>query len=164
MRVLLCALATALASASFGSPLAAQFPTDVAVGTRLRVALPDSLPRVWPREQWVRGEVAALAVDTLYLRVPGTESPLAIRRAAIKRLDRSLGVPTRAESALRGAVGWALLGALFGMSTGWPDWDGGLHDRSLGDRAALGATSGAVIGFVVGALFPSERWRRVRLR
>jgi hypothetical protein len=164
MRVLLCALATALASAPVGSPLAAQFPTDVAVGTRLRVALPDSLRQAWaPREQWLRGEVAALAVDTLYLRVSGTESPVAIRRASIKRLDRSLGVPSPPVSAIQGAVGMGIIGALYGVllrSVKAEDW----RDRSLGESAALGAGMGAGIGFVLGALFPTERWRRVPLR
>jgi hypothetical protein len=164
MRVLVCTLALAIAVAHpLVRPLAAQFPPDVAVGTRLRVALPDSLRQTWPREQWVRGHVAALAVDTLYLRLPGTESPVAIRRSAIKRLDRSLGVPTPVESAFRGAVAWAFVGALYGVllrTVDAEDW----RDRSLGESAALGAGMGAGVGFVLGALFPSERWRRVRLR
>jgi hypothetical protein len=161
MRVLLCALALAIALAD---PLAAQFPADVTVGTRLRVALPDSLPQVWGfREQWVRGEVAALAADTLYLRLAGTASPVAIGRSSIKRLDRSLGVPTPPESALRGAVSWGILGALWGVllrSTSSEDW----RDRSVGEAAALGAGIGAGAGFILGALFPTERWRRIRLR
>jgi hypothetical protein len=160
--VLLFALSIAL----IGRPLAAQFPPDVAVGTRVRVVLPDTRRQAWgwPREQWVRGEVSALATDTLYLRVPGTESPVPIRRAMIKRIERSLGVPTPAESAIRGAVGWALMGAVLGFATGWPDWDGGRNERSAGDRAALGAATGAAAGFILGAIFPTERWRRLRLR
>jgi len=161
MRVLLCTLALAFVIAD--RPLAAQFPADVSVGARLRVALPDSVRQVWPRQQWVRGEVAALSTDTLYLRLPGTESPVAIRRSAIKRLDRSLGVPTPVESAFRGAVGWAFVGALHGVllrAFDAEDW----RDRSYGESAALGAGVGAAAGFVLGALFPSERWRRVRLR
>jgi hypothetical protein len=163
MWILLFAAFLALAAAP---PLPAQFPPDVTVGTRVRVVLPDSLRQAWgwPREQWVRGDVAALATDTLYLRVSGMESPVLIRRAAIKRIDRSLGVPTPAESAIRGAVGWALIGALLGYATGWPDWPDGRGERSAGDRAALGAASGAVAGFVLGAIFPTERWRRVRIR
>ena len=165
MRALVYALGVAIALAHpVVHPLAAQFPSDVAVGTRLRVALPDSLPQVWAfREQWVRGEVAALAADTLYLRLPGTASPVAIRRSSIKRLDRSLGVPTPPESAVRGAVGWGIVGALWGVvfrSTNAPDW----RDRSVGEAAAIGAGIGAGAGFILGALFPTERWRRIRLR
>lgn len=162
MWILLVLASLALAATC---PLAAQFPSDVAIGTRVRVVLPDSLRQGWgwPRQQWVRGEVAALATDTLYLRVPGTESAVGIRRTTIRRIDRSLGVPTPAESAFRGAIGWAFMGALLGFATGWPDFDDGLQ-RSAGDRAALGATTGAIAGFVLGAIFPTERWRRVRLR
>ena len=160
MRALVRAIALAI---TLAHSLAAQFPPDVAVGTRLRIALPDSLPQVWGfREQWVRGEVAALAADTLYLQLPGTASPVAIRRSSIKRLDRSLGVPTPPESALRGAVGWGIVGAAWGVlfrATGSPDW----RDRSVGEAAALGAGSGAGAGFILGALFPTERWPRIRL-
>src|SRR5687767_9588632 len=54
-------------------PVAAQFPTDVAVGSRVRVMLPDSLRQAWgPRVQWVHGGVEALNTDTLYLRVHAT--------------------------------------------------------------------------------------------
>jgi hypothetical protein len=146
-------------------PLAAQFPTDVAVGSRVRVVLPDSFRQASgpPRQQWLRGNIAALAGDTLYLRLHGTAAPVPITRAAIRRIDRSLGVPSRPESALRGAVSWALLGAALGFATGWPDLDD-RDERSNADAAALGAAWGAGIGFVVGAIFPSERWRRVRLR
>jgi hypothetical protein len=159
MWVLLCALAFALV----GRPLAAQFPPDVAVGTRVRVALPDSLRQTWgPREQWLRGEVTTLAADTLYMRLPGTAAPVPIRRAAIKRIDRSLGVPSRAESALRGAVTWAvwfgLNWAMIRNASDDPSWD------RFGDELAEGAAIGASVGFVLGAIFPTERWRRVRLR
>jgi hypothetical protein len=161
MWILVFALSIALAAAR---PLAAQFPPDVAVGTRVRVVLPDSLRQAWaPREQWLRGEVAAVAADTLYLRLQGTESPIAIRRAAIKRLDRSLGVPGRAESALRGAIAgafWtaAYLAAARHLADGTRPWPG------PGDDLAEGAAIGVGIGVVLGAIFPTERWRRVRLR
>jgi hypothetical protein len=161
MRILLAAASLALAAAR---PLAAQFPTDVAVGTRVRVVLPDSVRQSsgpW-RQQWLRGRIAALAGDTLYLRLQGTVAPVAIRRAAIRRIDRSLGVPNRFESALRGAVGWAFAGAAVGFATGWPDVDD-RDARSDGDAALLGAAWGAGVGFVIGAILPSERWRRVRL-
>jgi hypothetical protein len=162
MWILLVAASLALAAAR---PLTAQFPTDVAVGSRVRVVLPDSLRQSSgpARHQWLRGDVAALAGDTLYLQMPGAAAPVPIRRAAIRRVDRSLGVPSRPESALRGAVGWGLLGAALGYATGWPDWSD-RRARTGVDGAAAGAAWGAGIGFIVGALFPSERWRHVRLR
>jgi hypothetical protein len=144
-------------------PLAAQFPPEVAARTRVRVVLPDSVRQAWgpPREQWLRGEVASLAVDTLYLRLQGAAAPVPIPRAAIRRIDRSLGVPSRPESALRGAVSWAFLGALY-----WAALHADVDDtsRALADRLGEGAAIGAGVGFVLGAIFPSERWRRVHLR
>jgi hypothetical protein len=161
MWILLLVASVALAAAR---PIAAQFPADVAVGSRVRVVVPDSLRQAsgpW-RQQWLRGDVAALAGDTLYLQLQGAAAPVPIRRAAMRRIDRSLGMPTPAESALRNAVGWAFLGAVLGLTTGWPEGD--LDTRSTGDAVGLGAAWGAGVGFILGALFPSERWRRVRLR
>ena len=55
MWILLVVASLVLATAR---PVAAQFPTDVAVGSRVRVMLPDSLRHVWgPRVQWVQGGV-----------------------------------------------------------------------------------------------------------
>jgi len=146
-------------------PLSAQFPAEIGVRTRVRVALPDSLrqPSGPPREQWLRGEIEAMASDTLFLRLQGAAAPLPIPRAAIKRIDRSLGVPGRVESAFRGAVAWAVLGALTVGAMRTAD-DRGRTWRRFGDDLAEGAAIGAGTGFVLGAIFPSERWRRVRLR
>lgn len=100
-------------------PLAAQFPTDVAVGSRVRVLLPDSVRQAWgPRLQSVHGEVAGVATDTL-----------------------------------AGAF-WIGLIALAAERSG-RGWD---------DDVATSAAIGAGIGFVLGAIFPTERWRRVSLR
>ena len=60
-------------------------------------------------------------------------------------------------------AGASLVDALYGVllrSVEAEDW----RDRSVRESAALGAGMGAGVGFVLGALFPSERWRRVRLR
>jgi hypothetical protein len=71
----------------------------------------------------------------------------------------SRGVPGRTESAARGAVGGALIGAL--VSLQWDDEDGEKHFD--GENALIGAGAGALLGAVAGALFPHERWRRVRI-
>jgi hypothetical protein len=138
-------------------PLTAQFPTDVAVGSRVRVVLPDTLRQNWgPRVQWLQGGVAGISNDTLYLRVHGTPSTLAIPRSSIRRLDRSRGVASPGESAIRGALFGAFwLGVLSLTGEG--------SDAAWDDDLAAKAAIGAGIGFVFGAIFPSERWRRVRL-
>jgi hypothetical protein len=145
-------------------PLVAQFPTNVAVGTRVRVVIADSLRQTWaPSTQWLRGDVAALSRDTLYLRMPGTEAPLPIRQSAIRRLDRSLGVPSRPEGAVRGAIAGAFWGAIFLGLVQYAD-DGSGGSRAFWEDVGEGAAYGAGIGFVMGAIFPTERWRRIRLR
>jgi hypothetical protein len=159
MWLLIVAVIFALA----GGPLAAQLPAEISVRTRVRVVLPDSVRQEWgpPRQQWLRGEVTALSGDTLYLQLQGAAAPLPIRRAAIKRIDRSLGVPSRPESALRGALTWAFWGGVYWAAIRQTD-----RDRTwgrFGDDLAEGAAIGAGVGFVLGAIFPSERWRRVRL-
>ena len=160
MWILLLALSITLV----GRPLAAQRPSELPAHTRLRVVLPDSARQAWftPRQQWIYGELATMATDTLYLQIRGTAAPVAIPHKMIKRLDRSLGVPSRPASAIQGAVGGAVLGAVYGLlfrASRSEDW----RHRSAGEAAALGAGTGAGIGFVLGAIFPTERWRRIQL-
>lgn len=144
-------------------PVAAQFPTDVAVGSRVRVMLPDSVRQAWgPRVQWVHGGVEALKTDTLYLRVHATASPVAIPRTSIKRMERSIGVPPRIESGVRGALAgafWLSVFSLAGKRLANSD-----PNSFWNDEVAEAAVAGALIGFSFGAIFPTERWRRIRLR
>jgi hypothetical protein len=155
MWILLAVASLLMATAQL---LPAQFPSDVRVGSRVRVLLPDSVRQVWgPRVQSVHGEVAGVATDTLYLRVHATPSLLAVPRHSIKRLERSLGVPGRSESAVRGAVAGAFWLGLVALAA---DRTGRGWDDDVGTTAAIGAG----IGFVFGAIFPTERWRRIRLR
>jgi hypothetical protein len=113
------------------------------------------------RGHLVRGRVAGLATDTLYLAVADSVGSLAIPRRLIERLDYSRGVPSRASSAfthgVRTAAAVALLVVLFN----------GLEDdrdrMSTGTAALAGAGIGFTIGAVVGAFRPQERWREVHL-
>jgi hypothetical protein len=145
-------------------PVAAQFPTDAAVGSRVRVVVADSVRQQWaPSTQWLRGDIAAMSADVLYLQLPNTEAPVPIRHSAIRRLDRSLGVPRRPESALRGAIAGAFWGAIaLGLSQSVDD--GGFNGSGFWDNVGQAAAIGAGAGFVLGAMFPNERWRRIRLR
>ena len=103
------------------------------------------------------GRVARLGTDTLYLAVTDSLGPLAIHRSLIERVDISRGVPSRGSSALgRGlfsAAGWALIGLVYGSID---------DDVEAGDAALVGGTIGFGIGAIVGAIWPQERWKRVK--
>lgn len=143
----------------------AQFPERVQAGVRVRVWLPEAhLQEKGPwRRQQLRATVAGVSTDTLMLSVRGTVGTLAVPRAAVRRLDVSKGV-SRGASAVERAIGFAIGGAITAAlendpgGTRWPN-----YNRTW--RAAEeGAKWGAAIGAVVGFVFPTERWRRVRLR
>lgn len=154
----------ALLAILFATELSAQSSTDlpVAPGTGVGVTVPDSARQepIAPRTQQLRGEVAALSVDTLSLRVAGTGTLLAVPRSAVRRLDVSKGVPSRLQSAVEGAVGGAVIGALYAFALrqlGSDEWNG----RSRTDVLAIGAAYGSATRLVFGALSPVERWRRI---
>lgn len=156
---------TATLLAVSGVPAAAQFPERVQPGVRVRVWLPEAQqqeggPR---RRQLLRATVRDVGRDTLLLGVPGTTGSLSVARADLRRLDVSRGT-SRVASAFERAVGFAIAGAISTAlendprGSKWPnynrDW------RAAEEGAKWGAALGAVVGFV----FPTERWRRVRLR
>ena len=157
---------TAVAFLALGPAIAAaQFPERVQTGVRVRVWIPEQYPQenAPRRRQLVRATVSGIDNDVLRLTVPGVEGTLAVPRSAIRRLDVSKGPPSRAASAFERAAGFAIAGAVAAAfenepgSTKWP-----AYNRTW--RAAEeGAKAGAVIGALVGFVFPTERWRRVRL-
>jgi hypothetical protein len=145
---------------------AAQFPDRVQNGVRVRVWVPEPYTQEqgpWRRQQ-LRGTIADVVGDTLRLAVPGTDGTLSVPRASIRRLDVSKGKPSRAATAFERAVGFAIVGAISvaldndPRSTEWP------HYRRDWRAAEEGAKWGAALGAVVGFAWPTERWRRVRLR
>jgi hypothetical protein len=158
MTVILLALTSGVAGA--------QLSDRVQPGERVRVWVPepwlqrDQSP--W-RRQLLRGTVSSATVDTLRLAVPGTEGTLSVARSSIMRLDVSRGRPSRGASALERAVGGAIVGAISvaldndPAGKRWPhysrDW------RAAEEGAKWGAAFGAALGFI----FPTERWRRVKL-
>ena len=163
-RLVVLALAPLLALVPVAAR--AQFPEPVQPGARIRVWLPETRQQEntpW-RRQLLRGTVASVSADTLHLTVPGTAGTLAVARNAIRRLDVSRGRPSRLASAFERALAGAVVGAIGAAlendprSSEWPnysrDW------RAAGEGAKWGAAFGATIGFV----FPTERWRRIRLR
>ena len=162
MRYLVIAAAMLVSSV----PAAAQFPERVQPGVRVRVSLPEAQRQQedspW-RRQRLRATVSGVSSDTLRLVVPGSTGSLAVARADIRHLDVSKGT-SRAASAFERAIGFAIVGAISAAiendpsSSEWPNYS--RTWRAAGEGAKWGAALGAVVGFV----FPTERWRRVRLR
>src|SRR5687768_13627519 len=94
--VIICSAASMIASPAL---LHAQFPTDVEVGSRVRVWLPEAHRQAdgpWHR-QIVRGSVESIAGDTLRLSIPGAFGSVAVPRSSIRRLELSRG-PSRPAS------------------------------------------------------------------
>jgi hypothetical protein len=144
---------------------AAQFPERVQPGVRVRVWLPEKQQQEngpW-RRQLLRATVGEVASDTLRLVVPGTAGSLTVARADIRRLDISRGT-SRGASAVERAIGFAIAGAITAAienDPGGSEWPNYNRDwRAAEEGAKWGAAIGAVVGFV----FPTERWRRMRLR
>jgi hypothetical protein len=154
MWIFVVALSLALATVR---PLVAQFPPELTVRTRVRVLVSETLRETGaPGKRWVHGELAAVATDTLYIRVDSGAPSIPISRTAIQRIDRSLGV--RRPSACP-PVGPLISTAVMvlGLVLRWDKPD---------DFGAMEATFivGAFWGGVINALSRTECWRRVRFR
>ena len=126
-------------------------------GNRVRIALtrPPEMSRYALRPELV-GKVVAERSDSIFVQLHPTLSVLAIPTAEIRTLHISLGVPSRAKSALLGAGRMIIPGALYG---GFVDTE---FSDQFEERIAIGAAIGAFAGALTGALLPLERWRRIR--
>jgi hypothetical protein len=140
--------------------LTAQWPAQIVPGARVRARLPETqYQRGGGRGHLLRGRVTGLTSDTLYLAITDSVGPLAVPRHLIQRLDYSRGVPSRLESGLiRGLISGASLALAMVF----------LDDESDGTSTETAALVGGIVGFAaggaLGAIFPTERWKSVRLR
>jgi hypothetical protein len=142
--------------------VAAQFPTDVQPGTRVRVWIPETARQEQgpERRQLLRGTVESIDAGVLRLTVPSTTGSIGIPRTSVRRLDVSRGV-SRAASMFERAAGGALYTAItFGVLND-PGRENFPHYRTDWQAAGVGAAWGAGIGAVIGLIWPYERWHRV---
>jgi hypothetical protein len=148
-----------LAALGFGDSTA-QWPANVAPGARVRVRLPEvQYQETTPRGHLLRGRVTALTPDTLYLAITDSVGPLALPRPLIQRLDLSRGVPSRGASALRqGVIAGALLALTSVLLNEVDD-----NPADAGEAALVGGGIGFATGAILGAIFPRERWKKVRI-
>jgi len=113
------------------------------------------------RGQLLRGRVTALTPDTLYLSVTDSLGPLPIPRRLVDQLKLSKGVPSRFGNAMRNGLAAAAFGAL--VSIGINELQEGPDQITTGDAALIGACVGFAVGGVTGAIWPTERWKRVKM-
>lgn len=147
--------------AAFGfSETTAQWPASVEPGARIQVRLPEvQYQESLRRGHLLRGRVTGLAPDTLYLTITDSVGPLAVPRALIQRLELSRGVPSRGGNALRqGVISGALL-ALTAVLLNEADE----NPADAGEAALVGGGIGFATGAIFGAIFPRERWKKVRI-
>ena len=141
----------------------AQARDSLAAGTRVRLHLtPTESPAGGVADrQNLTGTITATSPDSLTIQFHPAVAPVSLGWSAVDRAYRSRGVPTRAQSAARaglyGAASWAAMFFLLDRNQQDPVFS------SNASAALWGGGLGAAFGAVVGARYPTERWKRLRL-
>lgn len=142
-----------------------QFASAVAEGVRVRASVTDAMRQqsMAPKQALIYGTVARTSNDSLYLQLPNTTGTVAIDRLQIKRLAVSRGMQSPVESAIVKGIGSAIGFA----ATSWIRWQlTPREDRGRNSAAEAAATSAAYgfgVGAIIGVIWPTEKWKRVRL-
>ena len=150
------------ASFALASDAGAQSSDTLQVGARYRITLPKFADRPdpqFPASRWLTGELVERRGDSLVVRPHPTTGAVAVPLSSVHRLERSRGV-SRLASAVEGAFGGALVGAILGNVF----YDLGVRGTGFDTRWQATGTMAAHAGgggLLAGALFPSERWKRV---
>lgn len=162
-RFLISAMLASLVNPpSVGAQVGQRAVHMVDVGTRVRVEVVEGVPQGFPQSpsaagaQRLQGTVHAIAPETLYVNLANAVGTVAIPRVAIRRVEMSLGRPSRSVSAMQVGTAGAFLFALFMPSfVVQPERRFGSSARAT----AAGAGIGFGVGTLIGALRPYERWR-----
>lgn len=155
MRRTLVAILLGLLSTPIND-LNAQVVPDSLVGARVRVHLSRQAPSVEgavPR-QALRGQLLSTGPDSLVVQVHPEAAPVAVSLNGIYEVEASRGISrsrTAVNHALLGAVTWTGIGAMSETEFG-----GGETESIL-----IWTAGGLILGGVLGAVFPEERWRRI---
>ena len=143
----------------------AQFASAITEGSRVRVTIPDGFRQhTWEsRQALIHGSVTRVSNDSLYLTLPNAAGTVGIDRLQIKKLAVSRGMQSPVESAIVKGIGSAIGFA----ASSWIRWQlTPKEDRgknSAAEAAGISAAYGFGVGAVVGVIWPTEKWKRVRL-
>jgi hypothetical protein len=140
--------AGAISVVALSLPLGAQGWESAAPGMRVSMRVVDSLQPGEVRRNAVVGTILRRDSTAFYLRVTAADT-LRVAHGSISRLELSKG-----RSRVRSAIATALLGGTL-VASFPPD-----RRSSLDFGQWFGA--GAIVGGVIGAVVPDERWRRVK--
>ena len=158
--LILIAVAASVGAAELRAQGEGPIERRVRVGDRVRLAVADTVVRApshLPTRR-VIGTIRAIAPEALYLDVAaaGVGGRVAVPRILIQKVERSLGPPSRVESAKElGLAGAFVLGVLVAPLLG----ERGGPFPSEVEARLVGAGVGWVGGTLVGLLRPYERWR-----
>jgi hypothetical protein len=107
----------------------------------------------------LRGTIAGLAPDTIYVQPHPAIAAMAIPRSAIRSLEVSRGF-----SRMRTALRWGVRGTALGVAAAATLRNGPCHrDTDCPATLIQGAFLGASLGAWLGAWIPREEWRRIPL-
>ena len=157
-------------SLSLAAPLAAQeeAPVLVEVDSLARVRVTQRATETHSPERFT-GALVAAGRDSLVIGPDRMAGTLVLPVSAVERLEVSRGRRGVGRSALRGAkygfLGGLAVSALFFVAVAVDDGDCGDCFISAEAAAAIGSvmvtSTATLVGGVVGALSPGERWVRV---
>jgi hypothetical protein len=157
-----------VAAAALSVPAHAQIvtyvPQAVAVvdtGARVRLQVTKSSPSPLFGPQRLEGRIQRLDPDTLHLQLSEPVGLIAIPRTHIRRLESSIGSPSRFENIVEGAMAGAGIMGIYIWSN---------HLRETGrryERDWHAVVSGAGLGMLMGGYLKSrwplpEHWRPAR--
>lgn len=131
----------------------AQTVQPVTTGARVRITAANTSPAV------IVGQLIAVSDSALLIRKQLDSGEVAVPRSSVTRLEVSQGTRRGATARTGGLIG-LLIGGVLGYAAGddCNDTDWVCFDRS--STMAMGASSGAGLGLIIGFIAGStERWR-----
>jgi hypothetical protein len=146
-----------------GAPAAAQLQDSLPLGSRVRVGLRPESRQVEGAAvpEQLRGSLMQVSGDSLTVDFHPGVSPVTISWSEVSSLERSRGISSRLQTAVRTAFQLGLLGAIeFSIAE---EIGGRRVFESRGAAMLSGALTGGGLGVLIGFTHPQERWSRVRL-